>query len=244
VPADVTAPRLSILIPAYNEAAGLAGSVGQVLAKVAQLGVPAEVIIVDDGSRDGTGAVADRLAAADGRVRVIHHPQNRGIGGGFVSGVAAARGEWFILIPADLAIELDELSGYLAAAEQADLVVGVCPDRSDYTRMRRLVSWANVRLIQLLFGVRQRQFNYISLYRLVLLRQLSIEYGHSAFFFAEVIIKAQRLGARVVEVETIYVPRASGRATGAHWRLILATGRDMLHFWWRLRRRGEAAGRR
>lgn len=232
----MTGPFLSILIPAYNEQAGLAGAVRQVLAKTEEMGISAEVIVVDDGSTDGTGAVADVLAAGDARVRAIHHPANRGIGGGFVTGVAAADGEWLILIPADLAIDLEELRTYLAAADVADLVVGVCPVRSDYAAFRRLVSWANVVLIQRLFGMPQHQFNYISMYRVALLRRIGIEYWHSAFFFAEAIIKAQRLGARIVEVRTTYVPRASGRATGARWGLILATGRDMLCFWWRLHR--------
>jgi hypothetical protein len=136
-----------------------------------------------------------------------------------------------ILVPADLAIDLDELSLYLDAARDADLVVGVCLERSDYSLVRRLVSRANVRAIATLFRMEQRQFNYISMYRVALLRRIAVEYWGSAFFFAEVIIKAKRLGARIVEVETRYVPRASGEATGANPRLIARTACDMLHYW-------------
>ncbi len=218
-------------MPAYNEEAGLAHSVRQVLAKLDDLRVDAELLIVDDGSRDGTGDIADELAAGNERVRAVHHPVNRGIGAGFVTGVVQACGEWLILIPADLALDLDELPKYLEAAPAADIVVGIRSDRSDYTLFRRLVSWVNIRLIQTLFGMRQRQFNYVSMYRLDVLREIDIEYWRSAFFFAEIMIKAKALGRRLVEVEIRYVPRTTGRATGANLGLITRTVWDMFRFW-------------
>lgn len=226
-------PMLTVLMPAYNEEAGLARSVELVLAKLTELGVTAELLIVDDASQDHTAVIADELAMRYAAVRVIHHPTNRGIGGGLATGFAAARGEWLILIPADLALDLDELRKYLAAAPDADIVVGVRSDRSDYTPFRKIVSWVNITAIRVLFGMRQRQFNYISMYRLDALREIQIEYGRSAFFFAEIMIKAQALGRRLVEVEIRYVPRASGEATGARPRFVLRTTADLLRFWWR-----------
>lgn len=231
-----SSPFLSVVMPAYNEEAGLAHSVELLLAKLDELGVDAEILIVDDCSTDRTGHIADELAQAHRRVRSLHHTVNRGIGGGFVTGVAQAEGEWLILIPADLALDLDELPKYLAATAHADVVVGIRSDRSDYTLFRRLVSWVNIRTIQVLFGMPQRQFNYISLYRLDVLREIEIEYWQSAFFFAEIMIKAQALGRRLVEVEIQYIPRVSGQATGAKLRLIGETARDVLHFWLRWRR--------
>jgi glycosyltransferase involved in cell wall biosynthesis len=149
------------------------------------------------------------------------------------TGIAAARGEWLILIPADLALDLDELRKYLDACRDADVVVGVRSDRSDYTAVRRLISWANISLIRLLFGMEQRQFQYISMYRVAVLRQMEVEYWRSAFFHAEILIKAKRLGYRLVEADIHYVPRASGRATGAKVGLIVRTVRDILRFWLR-----------
>jgi len=227
----VNQPILSVLVPAYNEEAGLGRSVELILAKLAELGVSAEVLIVDDGSRDRTPAIADEVAARHPQVRVFHHPANRGIGGGFVTGAAQARGEWLILIPADLALDLDELRKYLDAAPLADVVVGARSDRRDYSAFRLFVAWVNIRLIQLLFGMKLRQFNYISMYRTEVLRRIEIEYWRSAFFHAEILIKAARLGYRLVEVEVCYAPRASGRATGARPQLIARTVMDMLRFW-------------
>jgi len=159
-------PFLTVFIPAYNEADNLAHCVELVRLKMAELNVACEILIIDDASRDGTGALADELAAERGGVRALHHPRNLGIGGAFVTALRQAQGEWLILIPADLALEPSELHRYIDAAPQADVVVGLRSDRSDYTLLRRLVSWTNIHLIQTLFDMKLHQFQYISMYRM------------------------------------------------------------------------------
>lgn len=237
-------PALTVLIPAYNERAGLAPCVAAVRAELGALAVDAEILIVDDGSRDGTGPVADGLAAETPLVRALHHAYNQGIGAAFTTGVANARGEWLILIPADLALDPAELRKYLDAAHAADIVVGNRLDISDYSGFRRLVHYANIRLVQVLFQMPLRQFQYISLYRLDILRDIEIEYSHSAFFLAEILIKARVLGARLVEVDIRYLPRTTGQATGARWRQIFGTLGDMGRFWLRWMRLGPVAASR
>ena len=106
---------------------------------------------MDDGSRDRTPAIAAALAAADPRVRVVTHPTRRGIGQAIRTG-REARGEWYLMLPADLALRLEQLPRYFAAAAAADVVLGVCPDRSDYSPYRTLLSRANV--------VHRRSFGY------------------------------------------------------------------------------------
>jgi glycosyltransferase involved in cell wall biosynthesis len=226
-------PFLTIFIPAYNEEGNLARTTEILRVKMAELGVSTEILIVDDASRDHTGALADDLAARYEDVRVVHHVQNRGIGGGFVTAVGEAHGEWMLLIPADLAIDPKELHCYIEAAPNADMVVGLRSDRSDYTLLRKIVSFANIRLVQILFGMKERQFQYVSMYRLEVLRQMDIQYWQSAFFHAEVLIKAKGLGKRLVEVEIQYAPRLTGRATGAKLKLVLRTVRDLFRFWLR-----------
>jgi glycosyltransferase involved in cell wall biosynthesis len=238
-------PALTVLIPAYNERDGLALCVEAVQVRLSELGVDSEILVVDDGSCDGTSHIADALVAGVPGLRAIHHPQNQGIGAAFKTGVANAHGEWLILIPADLALDPGDLYQYLDAARAADVVVGNRSDISDYSSFRRLVHYANIRLIQVLFQMPLRQYQYISLYRLATLREMDIEYTGSAFFLAEILIKARALGARLVEVPIRYLPRRSGQATGARWRQIADTLRDMLRFWWRWVRLGpEAASRR
>jgi glycosyltransferase involved in cell wall biosynthesis len=232
-------PTVTVFIPAFNEADNLATSVEVLLAKMDELGVNAEILIVDDGSQDGTAQRADELACQLEGVRSTHHARNLGIGMSFNTAVELARGEWMIFIPADLALHPNELKRYFEAAPQADIVVGLRSDRSDYTWLRHLVSWTNIHLIQALFGMKPRQFQYISMYRLDVLRRINIEYWRSAFFLPEILIKARDLGCRLVEVEIRYAPRLSGKPTGAKLILVLLTVFDIFHFWirWKSNRR-------
>jgi glycosyltransferase involved in cell wall biosynthesis len=227
----VDRPWLTVLMPAFNEEAGLAAAAEEVLDALCDLRVSAELLVADDCSTDRTGEIAEVLAETHPEVRVVHHAANLGIGGGMRTGIANARGEWLILIPADLAMDLSELGKYFGAASDADVVVGVRSDRSDYSTFRMAVSQLNIALIRTLFRMPLRQYNYISMYRTELLKRMDVEYWRSAFFFAEILIKARDMGARLKEVDITYRPRASGRATGANPRLIARTGRDMAEFW-------------
>ncbi len=241
-------PWLTVFVPAYNERAGLAQSVWRVLAVLDRFGVAAEVLIVDDASRDDTAAVAAAMAELDPRIRCISHPVNLGLGSGLTTAIAQARGDWLILVPADLAIDPVDLRRYFESSSNADVVVGVADVHVDYSWFRRLVHAANIRVVQVLFGMKERQFQYICLYRLAMLRLLQIEYIRSAFFHAEVLIKAKAIGARLVEVDVRYVPRLTGKAGGARSSLILRTLRDMTAFWLRggatVARRQAAPARR
>jgi glycosyltransferase involved in cell wall biosynthesis len=234
-------PFLTVFIPAYNEEKCLKHSVEAVVTEMNKMGVPIEILIIDDASKDNTGQIAEDLAANIPGVHALHHPKNLGIGGAFVTAVRNALGEWMILVPADLALEPGELTRYIQAAPQADVVIGLRSDRSDYTLARRIISWTNIHLIQVLFGMRERQYQYISMYRLDVLQKIEIDYWQSAFFLAEILIKAKDLGYRLVQVEILYAPRVSGRATGAKLALVIHTVFDIFHFWLRWVRMGKAA---
>jgi glycosyltransferase involved in cell wall biosynthesis len=226
-------PLLTVFIPAYNEEKNLKTCTDALLRQFAEYEIDFEVVIVNDGSTDGTGTLAEQISASHSNIRVVHHKKNLGIGGAFRTAVSEASGEWLILIPADLALEPSELRHYLQAATNADVVVGLRSDRSDYTLARQIISNVNIALIRLLFGMKERQFQYISMYRTAVLHNMEIEYWHSAFFLAEILIKARDMGKRLVEVEIKYVPRINGQATGAKFKLVMLTILDLFLFWFR-----------
>lgn len=229
---------LTVFIPAYNEQDNLDKCVHALIPSLENTRTPFEILIVDDASSDQTGDIAEQLAQQDPRIRAVHHTHNLGIGGGFCTAIEKAHGDWLLLIPADLAVDVADIHLYLDAAAQADVVVGLRSNRDDYSLFRKLVSWVNIQLIRFLFRMAQHQFQFISMYRLEVLRQMKIEYWRSAFFLAEVLIKAKALGKHLVEVEIRYIPRKAGRATGISGGAIFFTLRDMLHFWLRWVRYG------
>lgn len=223
-------PLLTVFVPAYNEQDNLEKSVKAIAGKLREMGVSFEILIVDDGSRDRTFEIAEGLQGELPEVRATRQAHNLGVGGAFLTAVREARGEWLILIPADLAMDISEICTYLDHREGADVVVGMRSNRSDYTFLRKIVSWANINAVRMLFGIKLHQFQYISMYRTDFLRSIKIQYWRSAFFLPEVLIKARDQGRRLVEVEICYAPRVSGEATGAKMMLILRTMRDMIAY--------------
>jgi dolichyl-phosphate beta-glucosyltransferase len=119
------APSLSIVIPAYNEEKRLPPTLAAVLAYVDSTGEPAEVLIVDDGSRDSTAALVEELAGRDARVRLLRNPGNRGKGYSVRHGMLEARGEWLLFSDADLSAPIEELSKLKQGAARAGAAVAI-----------------------------------------------------------------------------------------------------------------------
>ena len=225
------APQLTVVIPACNEELNLPSTISQVVGRLELLGCAFEIIVVDDGSTDGTPGVVGTLADKDTRIRLAANRENLGIARTFARGVGLARGEWVILIPADLAMDPDQIEDFLEASKSADIVLGIRSDRRDSSPLRRLVSEVNILLIKILFRMRQRQFNFVTMYRRAIFRRFDVN-SSSVFFHAEILIKARDAGFRISELEVRYVPRTHGKTSTSHPRVALATLREMLGFWW------------
>ncbi len=201
-----------------------------------------EVIVVDDGSTDGTTAVADGLSARDRRVRVVHHATNRGYGAAVRSGLAAARLEWIFYTDSDGQFDLDEIDLLLAEADRCDAVIGYRRHRSDGA-VRRLnqTLWAAVVRATLGVAVRDVDCAFKLLRRSYVERVMPLE-SEGAVISAELLVKLQRAGARVTQVGVTHYPRSAGTPSGNNPRVIARAFRELF----RLRRRlraSTAAGR-
>lgn len=247
----VRVPALSYFFPAHDEAENLAPLVTEALAELPRLAETFEVICIDDGSRDGTGLIADRLAAQHpGLVRVVHHPVNRGYGAALRSGFGAARHQLVCFTDgdrqfrvADLSLLLDRLAERVAASETPDVVAGYRLRRADpalrlaYARIYRLC-------LRLFFGLRLRDVDCAcKLFRRAALEGVRVESG-GAFLSAELLIKLRESGRQVVEVGVPHHPRTAGRASGADPRVVLRAVRDFWGLRLRLWARRGAALRR
>ncbi|MEO8461844.1 MAG: glycosyltransferase family 2 protein [Chloroflexota bacterium] len=236
--AESRLPALSYFFPAHNEADNLRGLVEEALAALPHLAETFEVIVVDDGSRDETPRIADELAAADGRVRVVHHAHNRGYGAALRSGFAAAGHDLIAFTDGDRQFRVEDLGRLLdrLAAGDADVVVGYRIKRADppvrtlYARAYRL---ANL----VFFGLRVRDVDCAcKVFRRGSLAGISVE-SNGAFFSAELLIKLRQAGRRVIEVGVPHYPRTAGSPTGARPQVVFRAMRDF----WSLRLRLWAA---
>ena len=228
--------RLSYFFPAHNEEANLRELVEEALGALPGLAEAFEIIVVNDGSRDATGAMADELAAAHPDVvRAVHHPTNLGYGAALLSGFRAARHELVCFTDGDRQFrvaDLGRLTERLQAPDQPDVVVGYRIKRADpviRTVYAKLYRFAN----RVWFGLKVRDVDCAcKLFRREALEGLRVE-SDGAFFSAELLIKLAASGRRVVEVGVPHHPRTAGSPTGAKPSVIFRAVRDF----WRLRLR-------
>ncbi len=226
---------ISAILPAYNEVGAIERTVADLRAVLSRLDRPFEIVIVDDGSTDGMAALADRMARADPAVRVVHHPKNRGYGAALKTGFAAAGQPWVFLMDADGQFDPGELPAFVEAAGAADLVVGYRPARADPVhRTLYAKAWASMMSVLLGVGVRDIDCAF-KLMRRSCLVSMPLEAG-GAFLSAEMLARARRMGARIVELPVRHLPRRAGSSTGGTLRVLVRAFYELGRLWWRVRR--------
>lgn len=227
---------LTIFFPAWNEQAGLERTVaaaveaGERLCAAGQLG-SIEVLIVDDASTDGTAAIADALAAAaDERVRVVHHAVNRGLGGAIRTGLDTATGDLVLYTDADLPFDLAELDKAVRVSRvyDADVVSLYRLDRTGEGPRRFVYSYIYNHLVRALFGLRVRDVNFAG--KLVTRRVLDAVDLHSegSFIDVELLVQAQRRGFNIMQFGVDYFPRTRGVSTLSSWSVIGGIVRELV----------------
>jgi glycosyltransferase involved in cell wall biosynthesis len=231
---------ISAVLPAFNEAGNLERSVGGVARALASRARNFEIVVVDDGSRDETPALLDRLKAQHGELRVVRHPVNRGYGAALRSGFEAARLSWIFLIDADNQFDPDEVDLLIARAGDADIVAGYRQHRRD-PLARRLNAWAFFGLVRMLFGPLAKDVNCaFKLLRRDLLARMEL-HTQGALINTEILVLAHQLHARVIEVPVHHYPRTAGKQTGANPRVVLRAFAELLAFRAEMRRAEKAA---
>jgi len=231
------AEGLSLFYPMYNEEQNIEEAVASARRILPPLTREWEIIVVDDGSRDRTGAMADALAATDPRVRVVHHGTNRGYGSALRSGLAAARHPWIFYTDGDNQFDLAELSGFWASREEADIIAGYRHPRRD-SLLRRLNAVGYHLLCRLFLGVRERDVDCaFKLFRASALAGMPLR-ARGATIDLEILARARRRGARVLERPVSHYPRRFGSQTGANPRVVARAMGELLRLWWELRRSG------
>jgi glycosyltransferase involved in cell wall biosynthesis len=241
-------PRLTFFFPAFDEEENVAETVRRALAEIGPLVAGSiEVLIVDDGSTDRTPELADDLAAADPRVRV-HHQPNRGYGGALRAGFEHASGELIGFSDGDLQFDLAEMSRLLERLDETgrpvDVVIGYRIKRRDPPHRMFIAKTYNT-IVSVLFGLRVRDIDCaMKLLRREVFEGLRLD-TDSPFLSAELLIKLRARGERIAQVGVNHYPRAAGTNTGASFRKILRTFRDIARLRWALwTRRREVLGER
>jgi dolichol-phosphate mannosyltransferase len=225
-----TRSRLSLVIPAYNEAAGIRQAVAEADAALSELASDYEILIVDDGSCDGTSALVAEEAARRPHVCLLRHEVNQGYGAALRTGFVAARFERVAFTDADCQFYLADLGGLLDLAEAHPIAVGYRIDRQDPAR-RRFLSWGYNTLVRGLLGTRVRDCDCaLKVFHKDVVASLLPE--TSGFFVnTEMLTRARQLGYSVAETGVRHRPRLKGKSTVSLGDVPRTLG-TLLPFWW------------
>lgn len=231
------APRLSVsvVVPALNEQATVGEVVEWTLECLAKITDDYEIVLVDDGSTDATGRIADELAARFPQVKVIHNPRPSGYGGALHTGFTAATKDVIGLITADREFHPTDLPDFVAAIRDADVVTSVVPNRP-MPAYRKLLSWGWRTCMAVILGERPILEGTFMIRR-DLHHSMRID-SRSGMYVMEMLIKAARRGARMRVISIDVHPRADmSQSKVANLRTIVAHFREILD----LRRRLQSS---
>lgn len=232
-PMPAARPRLSLVMPALNEEENLEEAVSRAAGPLTEAVGPGwEIVLVNDGSTDGTEAVAEALAAADPRVRAVHHAQNEGLGGALRSGFAAAQGDVLAYCDSDLPFDMRVLAeAYtLLGRSGADVVSGYRLGRDGEGWRRHLYSAVYNRLVRLAFGLRVRDVNFsLKVFRRAVWEREGL-HSTGSFIDAELLARAHRNGFRIAQLGVVYTPRVRGTSTLSRPSVIVGILRDLVRY--------------
>jgi glycosyltransferase involved in cell wall biosynthesis len=209
---DLSGPiRLSVAAPAYNEAEGIAAVVADWHGFLATQGLADfEIVVCNDGSKDQTGAILDRLALACPRLRPLHFSANQGAAAALNAAIAATKGDWVLLLDSDGQFPIQNLSTTLAALRQTGGLAAIGIRQKKDVAFARFGSWASGALCNLAHGSHLADFN--SAFKLVsgpLLRGLGLE-AKGMNYSTEVTSRLLECGIVPVEVTIEHRPRTTG----------------------------------
>lgn len=236
------AKSITVIFPAYNEEQNIRSTMVRAVEAMRPRFHVFELLIINDGSTDRTGEIAEDLAKTYPEITVIHNRQNRGMGETLYRGFQCARGELVIQNAMDYPFDLRDLDKMIPLLEEADVIIATRKGYAGYTPYRKLASRANRFILRRLFNPKLRDYNYTQLFKREVLSAARPNSRSTVFLVPEIIIRAGELGFRMREVDIDYHPRVSGEATSGKPKVILRSLRDMFMFW--IKRRlhiGDAA---
>src|SRR3989344_2058846 len=220
---------VSFFCPAYNDEKNLPRLIPGVVDFLQKITDKFEIIIIEDGSPDGTGRVADELAQQLPNIRVIHHSTNLGYGATIRDGFRYAKYDFVMYTGGDVQYDITEFEPYLILLQANDILSGYAITKA-VSFMRMVQSLAYNTLIFILFDVWYKDANCsMKIYSRKVLENIEIK-STSAFIDAEMLIRARRAGFKIAQFPVHHLPRMAGIASGSNFGVVAGTIRDMILF--------------
>jgi glycosyltransferase involved in cell wall biosynthesis len=231
-------PELSLYLLCYNEERNIANTFNKSLPILKKIAKKWEIVFVDDGSTDKSADILSHLKQSDpSHIKIITHQKNRGYGAAFKSGAYNCRYQWITFIDGDGQFDFSEITNFISSQKKthADLVIGYYKKRR-VSNFRIWGSSAWQLAVYLLFGLKVKDidcgFKFYNKKVLDIIPHLEAERG--PFISSEFLIKAKKMGFKIVEIGVHHYPRVFGEATGSKLNVVLAGFKDLLSLWYKL----------
>jgi glycosyltransferase involved in cell wall biosynthesis len=218
---------VSVIVPALNEENNIEGAINNIIEAFEEFDLDWEIVIVNDGSTDGTGARADKFAASNPRIKVLHHTHPMGIGRAFLDGVKSASKFAVTWLPGDGENDAREILKYVPLIQHVDVVVPFVINTGVRSLFRRLLSTTYLWIINLSFGTNFNYTNGTVIYRRHIFERIAPR-ADSFFFQAECLITAIRAGMIFAEVPVSLQQRTSGKSKAVSLRSLFRVIRDFI----------------
>jgi glycosyltransferase involved in cell wall biosynthesis len=228
-------PQLSLVFPVFDEEPNIGPLLDRALALAPRLAASFEIVVVDDGSRDGSLREIEARRRVEPRIRLLRHASNRGYGAALRAGLREARGELVFFSDADLQFDLEQLATLLAHTFEFDVVAGYRqPRRDPWPRLVLALGWGA--LARVLFGLRVRDIDCaFKVFQRRVLEAIPIA-SLGACINTEILVRAREKGFRIHQVAVSHRRRQAGRQTGARPRVILRALIELAALYVELRR--------
>lgn len=220
------AVSISVFFPCYNEQDNVERTVEQALTVLRKINADFEVIIVDDGSSDATGQIADEISRRDSKVKVVHHHPNLGYGAALQSGFKAATKKLVFYTDGDGQFDISELPLLLPLMSQYDIVSCYRLNRKD-NLVRRFNGWAWTKLVCFLLNIKIHDIDCaFKLYKREIFDNIQMA-SLGALINAEILSRAVRKGYSITQKGVHHYPRTAGKQTGANLKVILRAFKEL-----------------
>ncbi len=217
---------VSLVIPAYNDVTTVGRLINDADALLQSVCNDYEIVVINDGSKDDTLALLQRLAADNPRMRLINHEVNRGFGVTIKELYFAGTKDLIFSLPGDYQYAPKELLTMAAGLATHDFVIGLRKKRNDPFR-RKLQSHIYNTMLRVFAGNKHKDVNSIKLFKRSVLSKVKL-LSDTAFVDAELVIRADKAGVKVIEIPIEHLPRLSQGASGGKLSVITETFKDLL----------------
>ncbi len=229
---------LTIFFPCYNEEANVERVTRAAVAAGRKIAADLEVIIVNDGSRDRTGEIADRLSTEIPEVRAVHNNPNRGYGGALQRGFREATKNWIFYTDGDGQFDFEEMAAVKKLLEQFDIASCYRIDRKD-SLVRKANAFAWSTLVNLLFGIGLRDIDCaFKFYPKPFIDAIEL-HSTGALIDTEMLAKARNLGLSIGQMGVHHYPRTAGQQTGAKLSVIFRAFGELFKLYGQIKREGR-----